>query len=219
MTLPELPPAVSVTRNPRLGPAQGHRPASRASSSTTRSRRPSCRRSSATPPVTPTGRSTSSRSGPAPTARSSPAMALDFTADTPMSQAGGYVFLDIDQDPSTGLPAEALSRACRPRTSAWSTSSTCSAIHDPEPVVFIVDVETFERGRGRRPRSTARRSSSTSRSRPSAATTGTSTPPWCWATSPPRTDWAPDEGHGTIEPFSDVPWIVDGPGVRHGRAR
>jgi hypothetical protein len=35
-------------------------------------------------------------------------MALDFADTTPMDQVGGYVYFDVDQDPSTGLPAEAL---------------------------------------------------------------------------------------------------------------
>ena len=25
------------------------------------------------------------------------------------------------------------------------------------------------------------------------------------------TDWAPDEGHGTIEPFIDAPWLTESP--------
>ena len=35
-------------------------------------------------------------------------MEITFTDDTPMSEAVGYVFLDTDQDPATGLPAEAF---------------------------------------------------------------------------------------------------------------
>ena len=50
----------------------------------------------------------------------------------------------------------------------------------------------------------ASRCSSTCRSRRSAATTATSRPRWSSATSTRPYDWAPDIGHGTIEPFSDV---------------
>ena len=41
--------------------------------------------------------------------------------------------------------------------------------------------------------------------------TGTSTPPWSLGDFNFPYDWAPDEGHGTIEPFSDLPWIVTDP--------
>ena len=44
---------------------------------------------------------------------------------------------------------------------------------------------------------------STCRSRPSAATTGSSTPAMVVGLFGPS-DWAPDEGHGTIEPFVDA---------------
>ena len=87
-----------------------------------------------------------------------------------------------------------------------------------------------------RPRSMANRSSSTSRSTPSAATTGYINTAMVLGDFVRRSDWAPDEGHGTIEPFSDVPGssrprnpatsrpaarqVIDGhPGRRRPRAR
>ena len=69
-----------------------------------------------------------------------------------------------------------------------------------------------------RRRSRTTRSASTSRSRRSAATTGSSTPRWSSALQAPS-DWAPDEGHGTIEPFIDAPWLSEIAGVRHDRTR
>src|SRR6185295_12489076 len=35
-------------------------------------------------------------------------MSIDFAPTTPMSEVGGYIYFDTDQDPSTGLPADAL---------------------------------------------------------------------------------------------------------------
>ena len=35
-------------------------------------------------------------------------LAIDFTDSTPLGNVGGYVYFDTDQNPSTGLPAEAL---------------------------------------------------------------------------------------------------------------
>ena len=76
-------------------------------------------------------------------------MALDFTADTPIDQAVGYVFLDIDQNPDTGLPADAVS-GLPTQDVGMEYFIDLFAIHDPEPVIFIVERRNL-RGRRRCP--------------------------------------------------------------------
>lgn len=136
-------------------------------------------------------------------------MALDFTGDTPMGEVGGYVFLDVDQDPSTGLPAEAIF-GLPTQDVGMEYVVVLFSIHDPEPVVYIVDVETFDAFAapasidGQRvtfdiPLETIGGDDGYINT---AMVVGDFFQP---------TDWAPDEGHGTIEPFSDLPWIVTDP--------
>ena len=136
-------------------------------------------------------------------------MALDFTGDTPMGEVGGYVFLDVDQDPSTGLPAEAIF-GLPTQDVGMEYFVDIFGIHDPEPVVYIVNVETFEAFAapasidGQRvtfdiPLETIGGDDGYINT---AMVVGDFFQP---------TDWAPDEGHGTIEPFSDLPWIVTDP--------
>ena len=130
-------------------------------------------------------RSTSARSAPAPTADSVMSMALDFSPGTPMDQAVGYVFLDTDQDPSTGVPA---SRSARPADAGRRGRVLPRPVRDPRsrPVVLVIDARHL-RGRRGRARDVRRPDDvrSTSRSRRSAAMTGASRPPWSSATSRP----------------------------------
>ncbi len=136
-------------------------------------------------------------------------MALDFTADTPIDQAVGYVFLDIDQNPDTGVPAEALS-GLPTQDVGMEYFIDLFGIHDPEPVIFIVDVETFEAVAV--PATVDGQSlifdipldaiGGDDGNINTAMVLGDFNFPY---------DWAPDEGHGTIEPFSDLPWIVTEP--------
>ena len=75
-------------------------------------------------------------------------MALDFSPSTPIDQAVGYVFLDTDQNPHTGVPA--------PDFAGLPTQDVgvdyfldLFGTHDPDPVVYVVSTETLRDHRGR----------------------------------------------------------------------
>jgi subtilisin family serine protease len=209
MTSPELPPAVSVTRNPGWGPVKDTAGV------------PLVVVDDTVPNVT----LTPIISDPAGDAQGSvdiisvragsdgsvlAQMALDFTGDTPIDEVGGFVFLDIDQDPDTGLPAEAIFG--KPTQDVGMEYFVdIFGIHDPEPVVFIVNVETFE--------AVAAPASIDGQTvlfdiplEAIGGHDGAINTAMVVGDFFQPTDWAPDEGHGTIEPFTDLPWIVTEPG-------
>ena len=137
-------------------------------------------------------------------------MALDFTAGTPMGEVVGLVHLDTDQDPTTGLPPDALFGL---PTQDIGVDFFADLFELPfEPIVLIWSVETFEL-----------------EAIVPAAIEGQSV---CFDVpldvfAPDHdgsmdvtmvvgdffepTDWAPDVGHGTIEPFRDAPWMAADP--------
>ena len=65
-------------------------------------------------------------------------MALDFSPSTPIAQTAGYVFLDTDQDPSTGVPATDLAGLPTQDIGAEFFLDLFGT-HDPDPVVLVVD--------------------------------------------------------------------------------
>ena len=143
-------------------------------------------------------------------------MAIDFAPATPM-EPGRRVRL-LRHRPGSRRPAS------RPRRSSASptqdigmeyfadlfertaTASCSSANADTVDLVAVVPAT-----------SRTTRSRSTSRSRRSAATTGSSTPRMVVGL-PARPTGRPDDGHGTIEPFSDAPWLSESPDSGDGRA-
>ena len=139
---------------------------------------------------------------------------IDFTASTRRcDQAGGYVFLDIDQDPDDRPAGRGARGPARPRTSALEYFVDLFGVHDPEPRRSSSwTLETVRRSSPvPTPRSTARRSSSTSRSTAIGGDDGTINTAMVLGDFDCPSDWAPDEGHGTIEPFTDLPWLVREP--------
>jgi subtilisin family serine protease len=136
-------------------------------------------------------------------------MALDFADSTPMNQIGGYVYLDTDQDPSTGLPAEAFF-GLPSQDIGMEYFIDIFGTQAPDPYILVVDVNTFE---------VVAEAPATIDGHSIlfdfpidaiggddgfinvAMVTGYFGP----------SDWAPDEGHGTIQPFGDVPWLSETP--------
>lgn len=144
-------------------------------------------------------------------------VALDFTPSTPMSDVVGYVFFDTDQDPSTGLPPSDL--AGKPTQDIGvDYFADLFSIHDPNPVVYIVDASTFEGI----PVPVTIEGQTVSFDVPLEAVggdDGTIDTAMVLGNFDQPTDWAPDVGHGTIEPFTDVPWLSERPesgGIRPG---
>lgn len=131
-------------------------------------------------------------------------VAIDFTADTPMSVPGGYVMLDTDQNASTGLDPEDLAGSPGQDIGVDYFAELFS-IHDPDPVVpifdssfnFVAAVPAVIDGQ------------TVSFSVPLAALgddDGTVDVVMNTGDFGPE-DWAPDAGHGTIQSFSDAPWM------------
>jgi subtilisin family serine protease len=137
-------------------------------------------------------------------------MALDFSPSTPIGQAVGYVFLDTDEDPSTGVPATDLAGLPTQDIGA-EYFLDLFLTHDSDPVVLIVDTSTFEVVAAV-PVSFAGQSmlfdlpiealGNDDGNIATAMVLGDFNAPY---------DWAPDIGHGTIQPFSEVDWMTPDP--------
>jgi subtilisin family serine protease len=136
-------------------------------------------------------------------------IALDYSASTPIDAVGGYVFLDTDQDPSTGLPAEAQfglptqdvgmeyfadlfeANGDDPFVPIWSADTfdlvaVVPAIIGEHTIQFDVPLDAVGNDDG---------------FINTDLVTGLLGP----------SDWAADIGHGAIEPFGDVPWLSETP--------
>jgi subtilisin family serine protease len=136
------------------------------------------------------------------------AMAVDFAPGTPMGNLGGYMWFDVDQDPSTGIPAEALF-GLPTQDIGFEYFATLFDLAGGDPVVPIWN-EFFDLV-----------------ALVPATITGTSvefeipleainfddgfinTALVVGELGP--SDWGPDVGHGTVEPFTDVPWLSEVP--------
>lgn len=138
-------------------------------------------------------------------------LGFDFTADTPMDELIGFFYLDVDQDPSTGLPPDALDgkpaqdigvdyfvNVELPWDEAWVVSTTTFEVVAVVPVAVdgsslrvIVPLEVLSM-------------------RPGSEIVGVDVATVVGDWMRP-TDWAPDEGHGTVEPFRDALWMATEP--------
>ena len=136
-------------------------------------------------------------------------VAIDFSDSTPIDAVGGYVFFDTDQDPSTGLPAEAQfglptqdvgmeyfadlfeANGDDPFVPIWSADTfdlvaLVPAVIGAHTIQFDVPLDAIGNDDG-----------------------FINTDLVVGQLGP--SDWAADIGHGTIEPFGDVPWLSETP--------
>ena len=136
-------------------------------------------------------------------------MAIDFSPTTPLDHLGGYVYLDVDQDPSTGLPAEAFF-GLPTQDIGMEYIAELFDLAGPEPVVGIFDANTFDLV-AVVPATLGEHT--VAFDMPLDALGGDdgfiNTAMVVGEFGP--SDWAPDIGHGTIEPFSDAPWLSETP--------
>ena len=133
-------------------------------------------------------------------------MGIDFTPATDMSQVVGFVFFDTDQDPTTGLPASEFFG--RPEQDVgMEFFADLFAIHDPEPVVFIVSAITFEVVAVVPATITGQRVQFDVPLEALGDDDGSLNTAMALGDFVGPTDWAPDEGHGVIAPFRDAPWL------------
>ena len=138
------------------------------------------------------------------------AMALDFTAGTPILDTAGEIYVDIDQNPDTGIPAEFLAGLPTQDVGAEYLIGLFE-VHSPDPFVYAIDLNTFEiSGVG----PAAVNGQTISFELPLEAIggdDGSMDVDFVVGDQFQPLDWAPDVGHGTVVPFSDVPWLSESP--------
>jgi subtilisin family serine protease len=137
-------------------------------------------------------------------------MQLEFSAATDMSSVTGYVFLDTDQDPSTGDPPD-FWYGQPGQDVGIEYVVDLFGLQESDPVVYLVDVATYDIVASA-PATVGERTVSFDLPLEAmgkddgfintALVVGNLNEP---------TDWAPDDGHGTITPFIDAPWIDEAP--------
>lgn len=133
---------------------------------------------------------------------------LDFSESTPMGDLAGFLFLDTDQDPTTGLPAEGLSGL---PTQDVGMEYFVDLFSASSGEILVVDAATFELT-AVLPATISGQSLSfdvpvdaiggDDGSMNVAAVVGNFAGP---------TDWAPDDGNGELVPFRDTDWMTPNP--------
>jgi subtilisin family serine protease len=137
-------------------------------------------------------------------------MALDYSGSTPITQTGGYIFLDIDEDPTTGVPAPDVA-GLETQDVGMEYFLDLFSTHDAEPVALVVDALAFEivaavpvtfDGQSMVVDIPLEALGGDDGRIATAMVLGDFQSP---------SDWAPDVGHGTIEPFTDASWLSPAP--------
>ncbi len=137
-------------------------------------------------------------------------MALDFSPSTPIDQTAGYVFLDTDQDPSTGVPATDLAGLPTQDIGAEFFLDLFGT-HDPDPVVLVVDAFSFEVVAAVPVTFTGQTMAFDIPIEALGGADGAINTAMVLGDFSAPNDWAPDIGHGTIEAFSEVSWLTPDP--------
>ncbi|MBA2720011.1 MAG: carboxypeptidase regulatory-like domain-containing protein [Chloroflexi bacterium] len=138
------------------------------------------------------------------------AMALDFSAGTPIGQAVGEIYVDTDQDPNTGIPAEFLAGLPTQDVGAEYYIGLFE-VHSPDPIVYVIDLNTFE-FTGIGPAQVDGQTISFQLGLDAfGGDDGNMDVDFVLGDQSQPLDWAPDIGHGTVQPFSDVPWLSETP--------
>ncbi|HKG58028.1 MAG TPA: carboxypeptidase regulatory-like domain-containing protein [Candidatus Limnocylindrales bacterium] len=135
---------------------------------------------------------------------------LDFSPTTPMNQIGGFLFLDTDQNASTGLPAEAFFGLPTQDVGMEYIVDLFGTQNSGSPEILVFDANTFELVADV-PATIDDHSilfdipldalSGDDGFINVGLVVGLNAP----------SDWAPDTGHGTIQPFADLPWLSETP--------
>ncbi len=135
---------------------------------------------------------------------------IDFSPTTPLGELAGYLFLDTDQDPTTGLPPESLNGLPTQDVGVEYFVDLFSASFGE---VLVFDAATFELT-AVLPATISDQSLSfdvpldavggDDGSMNVAAVMGNFAGP---------TDWAPDDGRGELVPFRDTNWMTPDPAV------
>ncbi len=135
-------------------------------------------------------------------------MQIDFSESTPMNQAVGVLYLDTDQNPSTGLPPEAFFGL---PTQDVGMEYFIDLFSAPDGFGYLIDTNTFEFvgeiavetiGQSYRfdvPLGLL------------GGDDGFIDVDMVMGDFDQPSDWAADIGHGTIQPFRDAPWMSESP--------
>ncbi len=134
---------------------------------------------------------------------------IEFSDASPIDQAVGYVFLDTDQDVTTGVPPEALSGL---PAQELGVDFFVDLFGVPDiGVAYLVDTDLFEivaeipvlvEGQSYRFDLPLEAMGGDDGAIDIGGVIGDFFEP---------TDWVPDQGKGTIEPFRDAPWLSADP--------
>jgi subtilisin family serine protease len=136
-------------------------------------------------------------------------MKLEYAAGTPMGSLGGYVFLDTDQDPSTGEPAEWW--AGKPSQDVGMEFVVdLFGLASSQPTVYLVDLSKYEVV-AEAPAVIGGQAVSFDLPLEAMGDDGFINTAMVLGDQSQPTDWAPDTGHGTITPFVDLPWLDESP--------
>ena len=135
-------------------------------------------------------------------------MSVDFTDATPLANVGGYVYLDVDQNPSTGLPAEALFGLPGQDIGMEYFATLFEAYFGG--IVPIWSAETFELV-AIVPAELSDHSIAFDIPLDAVGFDDGFINTGMVVGQFGPSDWAPDEGHGTIQPFSEVEWLDESP--------
>ena len=133
---------------------------------------------------------------------------VEFTADTPMEQAGGVVYLDTDQNASTGLPPEAFFGL---PTQDIGMEYFVDLFGAADGFGYVIDANTFE---FLAEVAVVRVDQAYQFDVPLAVLgfdDGLIDIDTVFGDLNEPTDWAADIGHGTIQPFRDAPWMTQDP--------
>lgn len=136
---------------------------------------------------------------------------IDFSDTTPIAQAVGYVFLDTDQDVTTGVPPEALAGL---PAQELGVDYFVDLFGVPDMgIAYLVDTDLFEivaeipvlvEGQSYRFDLPLEAMGADDAGIDVGGVLGDFFEP---------TDWVPDQGKGTIEPFRDAPWMSVDPTI------
>ena len=133
-------------------------------------------------------------------------VAIDFDLDTPMDAPAGYVFFDTDQDPETGFPPEEFA-GLPEQDIGLDYFADLFGVHDPgNPVVLVWD-SNFELVAEVPATIEGQTLSFAVPLEALGNDDGTVDVASVIGDFFEPLDWAPDEGHGTIQSFTDASWI------------
>jgi subtilisin family serine protease len=136
---------------------------------------------------------------------SSATIAIDLSDSSPIDQAIGYVFLDTDQDINTGVPATSLF-GLPTQDLGVDYFASLFGIQGPDGAVAIVSAITFETV-AVVPVTLGEHSITFDVPYTAVADDGIMNIGLVMGDFVQPTDWAPDVGHGTLVPFTDIPWL------------